>query len=172
MKFEHIIICAVGLLVAGIGYASVGSGENPGTKERMKVRESSVVELLAGKKRDGGRRVSMRCGVVHCDTAVILRARILKGDFAVQVASPGIRFVLGNGESVTLEPERRSSCCGDWAAGRWNNVSFRLSLSDIEMLKKQPVVSIVVSAGEGEEIKRDVASDKQHAIGELIRAIE
>ncbi len=171
MKFKH-IICAVCLLMAGIGYASAGSGENTGTDGRKKVKESSAIQLLSGNKRDNGGRVSIKCSIARCDTAIVLRARILKGDFAVQVVKPGLCLVLENGESVMLEPERRSACCGDWATGRWNNVSFRLSESDIGMLKKHPVVSIVVSTGKEQDIERDIASDKQDAIGKLIQAVE
>jgi len=171
MKFKH-IICAVCLLAAGIGYASAGSGENASTEGRKRVKESSAVQLLTGNKRDGGGRVSMKCSIVRCDTAIVLRARILKGDFAVQVVRPGLRLVLDNGEAITFKPQRRSACCGDWAKGRWNNVSFRLSPSDIEMLKGHGVVSIVVSTGKEEDIERDIASGKQDAIGNLIRAVE
>jgi len=169
MKFKH-IICAVCLLAAGIGYASAGSGENTGAEVRRTVRESSAVRLLAGGKRDG--RVSLKCSVARCDTTIVLRARILQGDFAVQVVRPGLRLVLDNGESITLAPERKSACCGDWAAGRWNNVSFRLAPSDIETLKKHAVVSIVVSTGKGEDIERNIASGKQGAISRLIRSVE
>jgi len=171
MKFKH-ILCIICLLVAGIGYASAVSGENTGAEGRKKVKESSAIQLLRGNKRDNDGRVSMKCSVACCDTALVLRARILKGDFAVQVVKPGLRLVLENGETVTLKPERKSACCGDWAAGRWNNVSFRLSESDIEMLKKYDVVSIVVSTGKAEDIERDIAPDKQGAIGKLIRAVE
>jgi len=171
MKCKH-IICVVCLLAAGIGYASAGSGENTGAEGRKKAKESSAVQLLAGNRRDGGGRVSMKCSIVRCDTAVVLRARILQGDFAVQVVRPGLRLVLENGESLALEPERQSVCCGDWAAGRWNNVSFRLSPSDIEVLKEHGIVSIVVSTDRGEKIERDIASGRQGAIGKLIRAVE
>jgi len=170
MELRH-IICAVGLLVAGIGYASAGSVKNTGAEGRKETKESAAVQLLTGSKRDGGGRLSMKCSIARCGTAVVLRARILKGDFAVQVARPGLRLALENGGSVTLVPERRASCCGDWAKGRWNNVSFRLSGSDVELLKKYGIVSIAVSAGGGEEIKRDIASDRQDAIGELLRAV-
>lgn len=172
MKVKHIIICTVCLLVAGIGYASAGSGENPGAESRKKVRESSAIQLLAGKKRDDDGRVSMRCAVARCDTALVLQARILKGNFAVQVVRPGLRLVLQSGESVILKPERKPACCGDWAAGRWNNVSFRLSESDIELLKKYDIVSIVISTGKEENIERNIALGKQGAIGRLIRSVE
>ncbi len=171
MKFKY-IICTVCLLVAGIGHASAGSGEKPRTESRAKVRESSAVQLLAGKKRDIDGRVSMRCAVVRCDTAFVLQARILKGDFAVQVVRPGLRLVLQSGESVMLEPERKSACCGDWAAGRWNNVSFQLSESDIELLKKYDIVSIVITTGKEENIERNITFGKQGAISKLIRSIE
>jgi len=172
MKFKHIIICAVCLLAAGIGHASADSGENAGTDGREKVRESAAVQLFTGNRRDGGGRVSMKCSIVRCDTAVVLRARILKGDFAVQVARPGLRLVLDNGVAVTLDPRRKSPCCGDWAKGRWNNVSFRLSASDIEMLKKHGVVSVVVFTGKEEEIEREIAAGKRDVIGKLIRSVE
>lgn len=171
MQFKH-IICVVCLLAVGIGYASTGSGENAGTDGREKVKESSAVQLFTDNKRDGGGRVSMKCSIARCDTAIVLRARILKGDFAVQVVRPGLRLVLDNGGSVTLTPQRQSSCCGDWAAGRWNNVSFRLSRSEVEMLKRHNVVSIIVFTGKEENIERDIASVKQGAIGKLIHSVE
>lgn len=171
MKFKH-IICTVCLLAAGIGCASACSGENTGTEGRNRVKESSAIQLLAGNRHDNGGRISVKCSIVRCDTATVLRARILKGDFAVQIARQGLRLVLENGESVTLEPERKSACCGDWAAGRWNNVSFRLSRSEVEMLKKHNVVSIVVFTGKDENIERDIASGKQDAIGKLIQSVE
>lgn len=172
MKLKHIIICTICLLVAGIGYASAGAGKSPGAESRKKVRESSAIQLLAGKKRDDDGRVSMRCCIARCDTAFILQARILKGNFAVQVVRPGLRLVLQNGESVILKPECKPACCGDWAAGRWNNVSFRLSESDTGLLKKYDVISIVISTGKEENIERNIALGKQGAIGRLIRSIE
>jgi len=171
MKIKH-IICIICLLAAGIGYASAGSGKNTGTDGRKKVKESSAVQLLTGNKRDKDRRVSMKCTIARCDTAIVLRARILKGNFAVQVVRPGLRLIMENGDSIMLKPERKSACCSDWAKGRWNNVSFRLSPSDIEMLKKQGIASIVVSTGKEEDIIREIASGKQDAIGKLIRAVE
>lgn len=171
MKLKY-IVCTVCLLVAGIGYVSAGTGENPRAESRKEVRESSAVQFLAGKKRDGDGRVSMRCTVARCDTATVLRARILKGDFAVQVVQPGLRLVLQNGKSVMLKPERKPACCGDWAAGRWNNVSFRLSESDIELLKKYDIVSLVISTGQEEDIERNIALGKQGAIGGLLRSVE
>lgn len=85
MKLNHIILCTVFLLVAGIGYASA----DPGAGSRKKVRESSEVRLLADKKRNSDGRISIRCTVARCDTATVLQARILKGNTAVQVVRPG-----------------------------------------------------------------------------------
>lgn len=171
MKFKH-IICAVCLLAAGIGCASTYSGKKAGAGERKSAKESSAVQFIKGKKQDEGGRISMKCSVARCDTATVLRARILKGNFAVQVARPGLRLVLENGESITLEPERKSACCDDWAAGRWNNVSFRLSRSEVEILKEYNVVSIVIVTGKEENIERDIASGKQDVICKLIRSVE
>jgi len=171
MKIRH-IICAVSLLAAGIGHASAGSGAHAGAEGRKEVKESSAIQLLAGSRHDRGGRISFKCSIARCDTAFVLRARILRGDFAVQVARPGLRLVLENGASITLEPERRPACCGDWAAGRWNNVSFRISRSDIETLKKAHVVSVAISTGGGKQIGRGIASDRQGAIGRLIREVE
>ncbi len=170
MKLKH-IICAVCLLAAGICCASTGSGEHT-AEGRKRVRESAAVQLLTGNRRDAGGRVSVKCSVARCDTAIVLRVRILKGDFAVQVARPGLRLVLDNGEAVTLLPQRKPACCGDWAAGRWNNLSFRLSRSEAETLKKHNVVSILVFTGKSENIEREIAPGKQDVICKLIRSVE
>lgn len=170
MKLKH-IMCAVCLLAAGICCASTGSGDTS-TEGRKRVKESAAVQLFAGNKRDAGGRVSVKCSIARCDTAIVLRVQILKGDFAVQVARPGLRLVLDNGESVTLSPQRKPACCGDWAAGRWNNLSFRLSCSEAETLKKHSVVSILVFTGKSEHIEREIASGKQDVIGKLIQSVE
>lgn len=168
MKLKHIIICTVGLLVAGIGYASA----DPGAGSRKKVRESSAVRLLADKKRNSDGRISIRCTVARCDTATVLQARILKGNTAVQVVRPGLRLVLQNGESLILAPEHKTTCCDDWAAGRWNNVSFRLAGSETGLLKEYDIVSIVISTGKEGDIERNIDLKKQGAIARLIRSIE
>lgn len=168
MKLNHIILCTVFLLVAGIGYASA----DPGAGSRKKVRESSEVRLLTDKKRDSDGRLSIRCTVARCDTATVLQARILKGNLAVQVVRPGLRLILQNGESLMLVPEHKPACCGDWATGRWNNVSFRLSGSDTGLLKEYDIVSIVISTGKEGNIERNIALKKQGAIGKLLRSIE
>jgi len=170
MKFKH-IVCAAGLLAAGFVYAATGSGENTGAEVRKKVEEASAVRLFAGRGRGDDGRISMKCSVVRCDSAFVLRARILKGDFAVQVVRPGLCLVLKNGGSITLEPERKSACCGDWAAGRWNNVSFRLSESEVELLEKHDVVSVVISTDGASDIERELAPGKQGAIGGMLRSV-
>jgi len=166
------IIFAVCLLAAGIGSASAGNAEKAGPDERKRAEKSEAVELFAGKRRDGGERVSMKCRVVRRDTVLVLQARILNGDFAVRVARQGLLLELEDGSSLTLRPERESACCGDWALGRWNNLSFRLSPSDVGKLKECGVVSVVISTGRDGGSKRSVASGRRNAVGEMIRTVE
>lgn len=168
MKLKHIILCTVGLLVAGIGYASA----DPGAGSRKKVRESSAVRLLADKKRDSDGRISIRCTVARCDTATVLQARISERKHRSAGRKAGLRLVLQNGESLILAPEHKTTCCDDWAAGRWNNVSFRLSGSETGLLKEYDIVSIVISTGKEGDIERNIDLKKQGAIARLIRSIE
>jgi len=167
MKLKH-IICAIGMLMACIGHASAGPGDNTVAE----TSESRAIQIFTGKAHDNIGRISMKCSIARCDTSVILRARILNRSLAVHVVKPGLGLTLDNGESVTLMPERKSACCGDWAAGRWNNVSFRLSRHDIGVLKQHNVVSITIPTGKEKDIIIDIAPGKQNAIARLIRDIE
>jgi len=172
MRLKHIIICIVVLLAADAGIAAERSRENVRTESLKKTTESSAVRLYAGNGHDGRGRVSMKCLVARNDTAVVLKACILRGDFAVQVTRAGIRFTLKNGESLALKPERNSCCCSDWAAGRWNNVSLRLSPSDREMLKRNDIVSVCVFTGRDEVLEFDLNPGKQGTVARLLHSVE
>jgi len=171
MKLKH-IICAICLLTAGIVPASAIAGGNTRAESAEDVRESSTVQLLSGAKSDDGRRISMKCGIARRGSDFVLKARILEGAYALSVAGQGIRLTLDGGETLTLVPMRGSACCSDWAAGRWNNVAFSLSGHDVGLLRQHGIVSLVIPAGDGADIRRDIAPSRQHAVGKLIRSVE
>ena len=172
MNRKRYIISAVLLLVAGIWHAEAASGAEP----ERKTAKTAAEQLLRGSRRDSSGRISVRCQAVWADTAVVLQARILRGDYAVRVARRGLRLELENGETVILDPERQPGCCGDWAQGRWNSVSFRLSEEEREVLEEQDIVSVSILAevglGERTEIEHKVPSGKQKTIGRMLRRLK
>jgi len=166
MNIKYIIIF-VCLLISHICCASSGSKADNKCDGNEIIKESSAVQLITGNK-----NLSMRCCVVQRDSMVVLQARILKGDFAVQVLRPSMRLTFDNGESITLKPENKSLYCGDWAAGRWNNVSFRLTTDDVEIMKNHNIVSIFIPTGKDEGMEHNLVIKKQSALGRLLRSIE
>lgn len=171
MNRKRYIISAVLLLVAGIWHAEAARGAEP----ERKTAKTAAEQLLRGSRRDSSGRISVRCQAVRMDTSVVLQARILRDDYAVRVSRGGLRLELENGETLTLDPERQPGCCGDWAQGRWNSVSFRLSEEEREKLEGQDLVSVTLLAEVGPEerigIERKVPSGKRKAIGRMLRRL-
>ncbi len=170
MKLKH-IICTVCLLAAGIGHTLAATWESEGTESHKKAKESSDVRFISGSRNDGEGRVTLRWRAVSYGSNVILQARILRNNFMVQVVKPGLGLLLENGETITLTPERKPGCCGDWATGKWNNVSFLLTASDIEKLKENAVKTVTIPTRDEGTIECSVPSGKQKAFGKILRSV-
>lgn len=175
MKLRN-IICAVCLLIAGTGYAASDSGTDSvkteaGKKEKPKV--SSEVTLISGKGENDDLKIIMKCRIARTDsTTVLLQARIQRSNARiVHVIRPGITLTLDNDDTVSLSPKREVVCESDWSVGRWDNVSFDLSESDIEKLESHDVVSISIATANG-TIERAVPPKRQDKIAKLLRSVE
>lgn len=169
MKTKH-IICLLCLLVAGMGGFSAGSPKKV-KPNKYGVRESISAQLLAKTKLCKEGKVVFKCRVSHYGEEYVLLAKVLRNDSAVHIVSPGVKFMLDDGKSVVLKAERPAACCSNWADGRWYNVSFKLSSSDVESLKTGKVVAIHIPSDKG-EIIRQTASGKQDALAELLQSVE
>lgn len=168
MKTRH-IICLLCLLVAGVGGLSAGSPKKV-KADKYGVRESATVQLLAKKKTREGGKVTFKCRAARHGDKCTLLAEILRNDSAVHVVSPGVTFMLADGEAVVLKAERPQACCSSWADGRWCNTAFRLSPANVERLKAGNVVSVRIQSDKGEVI-RETAPGRQDALSELLRSV-
>lgn len=170
MMIKRHILSILCLLVVGTGCLSAGYPQKAGA-DRSEVRESSSAQLLGKTKlRDKG-KVVFKCRVARYKDNYVLLAKVLRNDSAVHIVSPGVSFVLDNGDSVVLKAERPDACCSTWADGRWYNASFKLSFSDVESLKTGTVVSVSIPSDKG-EIVRPTASGKERALAELLQSVE
>jgi len=168
MKLRYIIytIC---LLFTVIGQTAAAWGNRGGDRRARK--ESATIELFSRKKQYNPQKLTFRCRIVRKDSAVVMQVRILRHDSVVHVAKPGIRFSLADGGSVELKPVKEKVCCGDWAAGRWNNVSFLLGQASREKLENSDVIAVVLTTIDG-EIGCDIAARKQGALRKQLRSVE
>ncbi len=164
------IICILCLLIAGMGYLSAGSPKKV-RADKYGVRESASAQLLAKAKLRGKWKVMFKCRVSHYGDQYILLAKVLRNDSAVHIVSPGVKFMLADGDSVVLKAERPKSCCSSWADGRWYNTSFKLAPSDVERLKVAKIVSLHIPSDKG-EIIRQTADGKKDALAELLQSVE
>jgi len=162
------ILYALCLLTAGTGFAAAGSPKKV-KADKYGVRRSAPVELLSGKRQAGG-RVTFKCRIVRDGSKCMMFAKILKNDSALHLVRPGIRFMLANGDTVVLEPEREAACCSNWADGRWYNASFTLRESDVERLGSTAIRSVSIPFYGG-EISRHTASGKEKALAELLQSV-
>lgn len=169
MKTRH-IVCLLCLLVAGMGSLSAVSPKRV-KPDKYGVRESASAQLLP-KTRLGERgKVVFKCRVSRYKDNYMLLAKVLRNDSAVHIVSPGVRFMLADGDSVTLRAERPRACCSGWADGRWYNVSFKLPGAAIEKLRNGKVTSVRIPSDKG-EIVRETASGRQEALAELLQSVE
>jgi len=168
MKSRYIIL-AISLSIAGIGYLSA----NPPQKVKANkygVKESSNVEILADKKMPDG-KIHFKCNLVHYDDQYMMFAKIMKNDSSLHIVRSGMKFLLTDGDSVILSPERGAACCSEWADGRWYNTSFKLNNQDVEKLKAANIQSISITYFGG-TANREPSPSKEGAIAERLRSIE
>lgn len=164
------IICVLCLLIAGMGCIMAGTPPKAQTDKRG-VTESATVELLPKKRlRDSG-KVTFRCRISKYGDRCMILAKVLRNDSAMHIVSPGVTFMLADGDSVVLKAERPRACCSSWADGRWYNAAFRIGDADMEKLKGCGVVSVSIHIPGG-VVSRDVASGKEDAVGKLLRSVE
>lgn len=168
MKTRH-IACFLCLLIAGMGGLSAGSPKKV-KADKYGVRESTSAQLLAKTRLGEQGKVVFKCRVSRYKDNYMLLAKVLRNDSAVHVVSPGVKFMLADGDSVVLKAERPQACCSSWADGRWYNASFKLSPSDVESLKAGKIVSIHIPSDKG-EIIRKTAEGKQDALAELLQSV-
>lgn len=166
----NILIFILCLLMAGTGCLSAGSPQKV-KADKHGVRESASVQLLPKTKLREKGKVVFKCRVSRYGDRYMLLAKVLRNDSAVHIVSPGVKFMLADGASVVLKAERPSACCSSWADGRWYNVSFKLSPSDVESLKAGKIVSVLIPSDKG-DIFRETASGKKDALSELIQSVE
>lgn len=160
------ILC---LLVAGMGCLSAAGPEKV-KPDKYGVRESASAQLLAKTKLREKGKVVFKCRVSRYNDRYMLLAKVLRNDSAVHIISPGVKFMLADGDSVVLKAERPQACCSSWADGRWYNASFKLPEAAVEKLKNGKVVSLGIPSDKG-EIIRETASGKQDALAELLQSV-
>ena len=163
------LIFVLCLLVAGMGCLSA-AGPKKVKPDKYGVRESASAQLLAKTKLREKGKVVFKCRVSRYNDRYMLLAKVLRNDSAVHVISPGVKFMLADGDSVVLKAERPAACCSSWADGRWYNASFKLPEAVVEKLKNGKVVSLGIPSDKG-EIIRETASGKQDALAELIQSV-
>lgn len=169
-NLRYSLIFILCLLVAGMGSLSAG-GSRKVKPDKYGVRESASAQLLAKTKLREKGKVVFKCRVSRYGDKYMLLAKVLRNDSAVHIISPGVKFMLADGDSVVVKAERPRACCSSWADGRWYNASFKLSPSAVESLKAGKVVSIHIPSDKG-EIIRLTASGRQDALAELLQSVE
>lgn len=164
------IICILCLLIAGIGCISAGTPRKV-RADKYGVKESATVDLLPKKKlRDSG-KVTFRCRISKYGDRCMLLAKVLKNDSAMHIVSPGVKFMLADGDSVVLKAERPRACCSEWADGCWYNAAFKLGDADIEKMKSSGMVSVSIHIPDG-VVCRDIAPGKKDAVEKQLRSVE
>ncbi len=168
-RMRH-IICILCLLIVGMGCLMAGTPRKVQTDKRG-VTESATVDLLPKKKlRDSG-KVTFRCRISRYGDRCVMLAKVLKNDSTMHIVSPGVKFMLADGDSVVLKAERLRSCCSEWADGRWYNAAFRLGDADIDKMKNSGIVSVSIHIPD-EAVSREVAPGKENVVGKLLRSVE
>ncbi|MDO4181735.1 MAG: hypothetical protein Q4D36_10665, partial [Bacteroidales bacterium] len=161
------ILC---LLVAGMGSLSAGTPRKV-KADKYGVKESASAQLLAKTKLREKGKVVFKCRVSQYNDRYMLMAKVLRNDSAVHIVSPGVKFMLADGDSVVLKAERPAACCSSWADGRWYNASFKMPEAAVEKLRTKKITSIHIPSDKG-EIVRETADGKQDALAELIQSVE
>ncbi len=107
-RMRH-IVCILCLLVVGMGCLMADTPRKVQADKRV-VTESATVDLLPKKKlRDSG-KVTFRCRICRYGNSCMLLAKVLKNDSAMHIVSPGVKFMLADGDSVVLKAERARAC--------------------------------------------------------------
>ncbi len=164
------IICILCLLSVGIGCISAGTPRKV-RADKYGVTESATVDLLPKKKlRDSG-KVTFRCRISKYGERCMMLAKVLKNDSAMHIVSPGVKFMLADGDSLVLKAERPRACCSSWADGRWYNAAFRLGDAEIEKMKGSGIVSVSIHIPD-EVVRRDIAPGKEDAVKKLLQSVE
>lgn len=169
-NLRYSLIFILCLLVAGMGSLSAGSPRKV-KPDKYGVRESASAQLLAKAKLREKGKVVFKCRVSRSGSKYMLLAKVLRNDSAVHIISPGVKFMLADGDSVVLKAERPQACCSSWADGRWYNASFKFSPSDVGNLKAGKVVSVHIPSNKG-EIVRETAPGQQDALAKLLLSVE
>ncbi len=169
-KITRHIICILSLLVAGMGCLMAGTPRKV-RADKYGVKESATVDFLPGKKLHDSGKVTFRCRISKYGNRCMLLAKVLKNDSAMHVVSPGVKFVLADGDSVVLKAERPRACCSEWADGRWYNAAFRLGDAEIEKMKNSGIVSISIHIPD-KVVSREVTPGKENVVEKLLRSVE
>jgi len=151
-----------------MGYLPAGSSKKV-RADKYGVRRSVQTELLSKKKQKDGKLI-FKCCVVRNNDKYMLLAKILRNDSSLHVMSPGVRFVMADGDTVVLKPERDAACCSNWADGRWYNTAFKLNEAEVEKLRNADILSVTVPFYGG-EISRNIVSGKEKAVAEQLRSV-
>lgn len=163
------ILCALCLLIAGMGTLSAGSPRKV-KADKYGVKESVSAELLSKKKQEDG-KVTFKCRITRYKDQYTMLAKVLRNDSAMHIVRPGVKFALADGDTVVLKAERPAACCSSWADGRWYNVSFKLNETDVKRLGNAGILSVTIPYCGG-ETGRKTASGKENAVMELLQSLE
>lgn len=169
MKMNR-LFCILCLLIAGMGFISASSLQKRKT-DKCEVKESAAIQLLAKTKLREKEKVVFKCRVARYGNQYVLLAEVLKNDSAVHIVKPGVRFMLADGDSIVLKPERKAGCCSEWADGKWYNASFKLNTDDVERFKSNEIVSISILSDK-EEINREIATGKGNALAKILTSLD
>lgn len=164
------IVCILCLLIVGMGGLMADTPRKVQTDKRG-VTESATVDLLPKKKIARFGKMTFRCRISRYGNSYMLLAKVLKNDSAMHIVSPGVKFMLVNGDSVALKAERPRTCCSEWADGRWYNAAFRLGDVEIEKMKNSGIVSVSIHVPD-KVVSREVAPGKEDAVKKLLQSVE
>ncbi len=164
------IICILCLFIVGMGCLMAGATRKV-QADKHGVTESATVDLLPKKKlRDSG-MVTFRCRISRYGNCCMLLAKVLKNDSAMHIISPGVKFMLADGDSVVLKAERPRACCSEWADGRWYNAAFRLGDAEIGKMINSGIVSVSIHIPD-KVVSREVAPGMENVVKKLLLSVE
>lgn len=165
-RFRY-FLCAL-VLLAGTGLSSV-AGNNP--DHSAPGIQSRTKELFKGVKDGAEGKVSFKCRIIRKGEEYSLLACILQENVSVHIVKPGVTFAFEDGSSLILNAEIETSCCSNWADGRWYNAEFKLTEKEKEALESNAIASVTIPHSLG-VISRSLNPSTGNAISSLISSVE
>lgn len=168
-RSRYIIIFVLCLLMTGIGRASTLTLKKV-KPNKYGVCESTTVKLLSQKKQED-EKLTFKCRILRNGKQYVMHAQILCNDSSAHIVSPGVKFMLSDGDCVVLKPERDAACCSNWADGRWYNTTFKLDSDNVEKLKTSDILSVSIPLYGRKEMVRQTATGMEHSVAELLLSV-